>query len=147
MSKVIVTAKDGQVVITSSNNPEFGYLRVASTQASFNDQGFVTMQKRSALIRGKVADLEALNLKEGQTLAGKIVIIESTTPTNENDPEQDLKVNPKTEEVLTHDGSPIYRVGRYSESATAMDTLLKHDTQETSVAQAASGVESAFAGK
>ena len=147
MSKVIVTAKDGQVIIPSSNNPEFGYLRVASTQAAFNDQGFVTMQKRSALIRGKVSDLELLNLKEGQTLAGKIVIVESTTPTNENDPEQDLKINPKTEEVLTHNGAPIYRVGRYSEAANAMDTLLKHDTLEASVAPVAGGVESAFAGK
>ena len=146
MSKVTVTAKDGQVIFPSSNNPEFGYLRVASSQAAFNDQGFVTMQKRSALIRGKVADLEALGLKEGQVLSGKIVIVESTTPTNESNPEQDLKINPKTEEVLTHNGSPIYRVGRYSEASNAMDTLLKHDAQETSVASPA-GVEDAFASK
>jgi len=146
MSKVTVTAKEGQVIFPSSNNPEFGYLRVASSQAVFNDQGFVTTQKRSALIRGKVADLEALGLKEGQTLSGKIVIVESTTPTNENNPEQDLKINPKTGEVLTHNGSPIYRVGRYSEASNAMDTLLKHDTQEVSVASPA-GVEGAFASK
>lgn len=145
MSKVKVTAKDGIVVIPSTKNPEFGYVRVESTQPSFNEQGFVVLQKRSALIRGKVADLEALNLKEGSIMAGKIVIKESLTPTNENDPNQDLKRNPKTDTVLTSGGSPIYRVGVYSENSAASDTLLAHDKEEVAMTTTTSA-ESAFQG-
>lgn len=130
---VVVTANDqGQVVIPSSN-PEFGYIRVEQVTTSFNG-GWMRKEKRSAIIRGKFEDLESLNFKAGQPLPGKIQVIESLTPTNANDSQQDLKVNPQNGEMLVVDGAPIYRTANYVQDVNAADVLLQHTNVQTRVA-------------
>ena len=124
-SPVTVTANDqGQVVVPSSN-PEFGYVRVEQTATSFSG-GWLRKEKRSALIRGKVEDLQSLNFKAVQTLPGKIQVIESLTPTNPNNVNQDMKVNPDNQEPLVVDGQPIYRTASYVQDVNAADVLIQH---------------------
>ena len=128
MNNVKVTAKDGQVVVQSTNNPEFGYIRVQQTVTSFED-GWANVGNRSAIIRGRVENLKQLNYKEGQTLPGKIHVVESTTaPYDGADP----KINPSTGEILTSNGQPIYREAYYTQNLQKTDQLIEHDsvTQE-----------------
>lgn len=121
-SLVKVTAKDGAVVIASSNNAEYGYIRVESTGQSFKD-GWLRTEKRSALIKGKTADLNLLGFKEGQVLPGKIQIVESTkAPYAGAQPKQ----NPSTGEICkSANGQDIYRDGIYTENVNAEDVFVE----------------------
>jgi hypothetical protein len=126
-NSVTVTANDqNQVVVPSSTNEEFGYVRVEQGANVF-DNGWMRKQTRSAIIRGKVADLQSMGLKKGQQLPGKIQIIESTTPTNVNNLDQDVKKNPQTGQTLTHLGAPIYRTAVYTQDMDVQDVLVQHD--------------------
>ena len=127
-TSVIVTANPttNQVITPSSTNSEYGYIRVEQTTSAFVD-GWVRQIKKSALVRGKVADLQMLGWKNGQNLPGKIQIVESTTPTNANDLTQDQKVNPQSGEVLTVGGLPIYRKSVYTTDVNLEDVLVQHD--------------------
>lgn len=127
-NSVTVTANEqNQVVVPSSTNEEFGYIRVEQVANVF-DNGWMRKQVRSAIIRGKVEDLQSMGLKKGQQLPGKIQIIESTTPTNVNNLNQDVKKNPQTDQTLTHLGAPIYRTAVYTQNMDAQDILVEHDT-------------------
>ena len=81
MSKVTVVAdQNGNVIGVSTNNPEYGYIKVEQLTTQINDQGWLKNVKRSALIKGKVEDLLALGYKEGSQISGKIVVKESFEP-------------------------------------------------------------------
>lgn len=126
---VRVTAKEGQVVVPSENKPEFGYIRVEQEATSFDDNGWLRKGLRSALIRGRVEDLETLEYSEGQKLQGKIIIKESTkAPYDGAEP----KINPQTGEILTKDDKPIYREAFYTLNPEHQDELISHDTVEES---------------
>ena len=74
MSKVVVTAdKTGNIIGVSENNPEYGYVRVEQSGSFINDQGWLRVSRRSALIKGLVKDLVETGFTEGQELEGKIV--------------------------------------------------------------------------
>ena len=121
-NQVKVTAKEGAVVIASTNNAEYGYIRVESEQTNFVD-GWVRTEKRSALIKGKTADLNALGFTEGKVLPGKIVIKESTlAPYAGAQP----KINPSTGEICKSvDGLAIYRDSIYTTNMSAEDILVQ----------------------
>jgi len=126
-NSVTVTANDlNEVVVPSTTNSEFGYIRVEQVANVF-DNGWMRKQTRSAIIRGKVADLQSMGLKKGQLLPGKIQIIESTTPTNVNNLDQDVKKNPQTGATLTHLGAAIYRTAVYTQDLDVQDILVQHD--------------------
>ena len=127
-NKVKVTAKDNKVV-NSKDGAEYGYIRVESTQTSF-EGGFIQTKKASALIRGKVEELKALGMKEGQELTGKIIHKESTTPSYDG---QSPKINPSTGEVMNNNGSPIYRESFFTANLNAQDELLANDKAEATV--------------
>lgn len=130
MSKVLVTANElGLVVIPSSNNPEYGYIRVEQTQTGIVN-GWLTPKTRSALIRGKVADLQMLGWKAGMPLDGKIVIKESHTPTNPNNLDQDLKLAGDSGIPCTFDDQPIYRSAFYTTDMEEKDVLIAHNNGE-----------------
>lgn len=128
-NNVKVTAKEGKIFIASTKNPEFGYFRVESSNTSM-ENGWIQTSTRSALIRGKMADLTKLNLKEGQELAGKIIIKESNTPSYDGQPS---KINPSTGEEMTHNGNPVYRESFFTTDANAQDELLANDKAEATV--------------
>lgn len=121
-----------QVITQSTNNPEYGYVRVESKTTTF-ENGWIRTATRSALIRGKVDELKPLEgLKQ---LPGKIVVKESLTPAYDG---QDPKINPQTGEVLTKGGSPIYRQTFFTQNPAETDIFVAHDTVAVPVATGAS---------
>ncbi len=127
-NRVTVTAdENGNVVGVSQNNPEYGYIRVEHVATQINEQGWLRNVKRSALIKGKVEDLVATGYREGSTLPGKIVVVESLTPFNPENPDRDLKIAGSTGIICRVDDQPIYRQSFYSSNPNAYDQLLSHN--------------------
>lgn len=115
---VVVKHPETGLVITSSvNKPEFGTIRIDQEANVFNN-GFFTVQKRTAFVRGRITDLESLGLKDGSTLDGKIIRKESFEPFYEN---QEPKINPQTNEVILTDSRPTYLEFEYTEDKNASD--------------------------
>lgn len=131
-SKVVVVADatTNAVINTSTNNPEFGYIRVEQSVNQYDDNGFLRRKKLSAIISAPLADLQEAGYYGGQLLDGKIIIQESTTPFNEKNPERDLKVAGSTGIVCRIEGKPIYRRTLYTEKENLKDTTLAHDNVE-----------------
>ena len=127
---VKVTANSaGQVVNISKNNPEYGYIRVSQSRSTM-EGGWLRTRNISALISGKVDELKSLNLTNGASLPGKIVVAESLTPFNEENPEKDYKVAGDTGIVCSFEGQPICRKTVYTDSLEATDILIEHDNYE-----------------
>lgn len=139
MGKVLVTAdKNGNVIGVSENNPEYGYVRVEQTGSFINDQGWLRISRRSALIKGLVKDLVETGFTEGQELDGKIVVVESLTPFNSENPDRDLKIAGETGVVCRIDDQPIYRQTFYTTNSNNQDQLIMHtNTDEIREVQAA----------
>jgi len=126
-SKVNVCADDmGNVIIQSKNNPEYGYVRLQQDRVTFGNNGWVKKSNVSTLLLGKIDDLQSLNFKAGDEIAGKIVIREQLEPFNANDPERDYKYAGDTGIVCCVDGQPIYRKAMFTADATAQDVLIAH---------------------
>ena len=126
--KVTVTAdKHGNVITVSPNNPEYGWIRVEQTATQINDRGWLRNAKRSAFIKGKVEDLKASNYKEGTEINGKIVVIESLTPFNSENPDRDLKIAGDTGVICRIDDQPIYRQSFFTTNLNAYDELITHN--------------------
>lgn len=131
-SKVIVLADEttGAVVNVSTNNPEYGYIRVQQVRTMIDDNGFLRRKPISALIPGTLVELQDSGFFAGQQLDGKIIVEESLTPFNDKTPERDLKIAGETGIVCTVNGSPIYRRTKFSFDGAVSDTLVKHDNVE-----------------
>lgn len=135
INKVIVMPNGENNAVTLSNNPEYGYIRVESKTPVMTGR-FVSIKSRSALIAGKTDVLQAL-YTVGQELPGKIVVKESTTPTNPNNIHQDVKLVPGTTVPCMIDHELIYRTAYYTENMTDTDVLIQHDNiEETKAASA-----------
>jgi hypothetical protein len=118
--------ENGGVIRVSANNPEFGWVILAQEVASFSNN-WLKLNTRSVRQMGKVADLEKVGYKANQKLNGQIVINESITAFNENDPERDLKIAGTTGVVCTVNGEPIYRQVEYTMDMKRVDVLIDHD--------------------
>lgn len=130
-TKVRVTGdENGNVIGVSMNNPEYGYVRVEQRVAQVNDQGWLRISKRSALIKGKVEDLKEAGFTAGQELPGKIVVIESLVPFNTENPDRDLKIAGTTGVVCRIEDEPIYRQSFYTSNENAFDELLMHTNSD-----------------
>lgn len=131
MSKVTVTAdKEGNIIGVSENNPEYGYVRVEQITTQIDEQGWLKNVKRSALIKGKVEDLENCNYREGSEIQGKIVVKESLTPFNPENPDSNLKIAGSTGIICTVDDQPIYRQTFFTPNVDAYDEFITHDNSE-----------------
>jgi len=126
---VIVTANQAGQVINQSENPDYGYIRVEQKRVKFN-QNWARISKVSALIHGKIEDLQAMNLKDGDILPGKIVIIESISPFQDKNPEKDLKIAGDTGVICMYNDKPIYRSTLYTEDNDADDELIPHTNHD-----------------
>lgn len=127
-SKVRVTADiNGNVIGVSQNNPEYGYVRVEQSVTQISEAGWLKPVKRSALIKGKVEDLAQAGFVEGHELSGKIIVKESLTPFNPENPDKDLKIAGQTGVVCRIDDQPIYRQTFYTSNQDAYDELITHD--------------------
>ena len=126
MNKVKVSANDeGLVVVTSKNNPEYGYIRVEQTRMSV-DNGWMRKKTISALVPGTVEDLKGLGFKHGDELPGCVQVQESLEPFNPETPEKDAKIAGDTGITCTVGGEVIYRKTFYSEDGEA-DIKIAHD--------------------
>lgn len=130
-SKVTVVADaTTNAVINKSNNPEYGYVKLAQPRTTIDDNGFLRRTVLTALIQAPVAILQEMGYYAGQQLDGKIIIKESLTPFNKKDPSRDLKVAGKSGIPCTINGNPIYRKTVYAQGAAAEDITIQHDNTE-----------------
>jgi hypothetical protein len=132
MSKnVTVSAnKAGQVVVMSTDNPKFGYIRVEQTRSLIDNRGWLRKKDVSALIQGETEDLIDMHLTAGDQLSGNIVIRESLEPFSTRNPEKDYKYAGDTGVVCCLDGQPIYRRAFYDPSGKLTDELIAHNNSE-----------------
>lgn len=126
----VAADKNGNVIGISQKNPEYGYIRVEQQTVQINDQGWLRNSKRSALIKGKVEDLMDCNYKEGTQIPGKIVVRESLTPFNPENPDRDLKVAGDTGVICRINDEPIYRQSFFTSNQAAQDELISHTNSE-----------------
>lgn len=127
--KIKAHSESGEIVTQNPNKPDFGSIRVDQEITSF-EGGFLNRQNRVAFIGGRMEDLQSLGYKEGTTLPGKIVVIETLEPQYTG---HSPKINPETGEELTQSGQAIYRDTKYTENQNVSDQLLSHDTVEQTV--------------
>jgi len=128
MVKVVKHPTTGDVVTQSTKNPEWGTLRVDSENKSFSG-GILNISKRSAFIRGRMADLQAMNFRDGQVLQGKIQKQESFEPFYEG---QDPKINPTTNQVILTQGKQSFIQFEYTEDANLPDVWVGNTSAEVS---------------
>ncbi len=130
-SKVNIIADDmGNVIRQSNNNSEYAYIRLQQDRVTFGNNGWVKKSNVSTLLHGKLEDLQSLNFKAEDTLAGKIIIKESLEPFSSNDPDRDLKRAGDTGIICCVDGQPIYRKTFFVADATAEDVLIAHNNSD-----------------
>tara|TARA_R110000751_G_scaffold149941_1_gene254906 strand:- start:1119 stop:1712 length:594 start_codon:yes stop_codon:yes gene_type:complete len=130
-SKVRVSPDDqGNVIRVSKNNPDYGCIRLEQPRVVFNTQGWVNNKKVSALIHGKVEDLQSLAFTAETELAGKIVVREQTAAFNSKDPDRDLKIAGETGVVCCRYGEPIYRKSFYVTNEEESDIFIAHTNTE-----------------
>lgn len=134
MSKVKVTANEqGQIVVPSQNNPEYGYIRVESVTTEMKN-GWANASKRTALIKGSIEALEAFvaerGLVVGSELEGKIVVKETLVqPYSTTQPKRAGAEGA----ILKKDGQPIYRTQEYTTDMSEVDVTIQHDKVEVPV--------------
>jgi hypothetical protein len=124
---VVADATTGAVINQSENNPEYGYIRVQQAVNQYDDNGFLRRKKLAAIIAAPMGDLQDAGYYAGQLLPGRIIVQESTTPWNKDNPERDLKIAGKTGIVCRIEGQPIYRRTLYTEKDNVKDAFLAHD--------------------
>ena len=136
-AKIVAHPETGLLITPSVNKPEFGSIRIDSQQKVFSN-GFMSVQKRTAFVSGRIEDLETMNLRAGMVLPGKIIRIESFSPfytagVNGATRTQEPKINPTTgEEVLT-DGRPTYIKFMYVEDKNAQDYWISEESEDAVV--------------
>lgn len=145
---VIAHPETGAAITPSTNNPEWGTFRVDSVTPVFSN-GVLNMNKRTAFVRGRIADLEALGLTIGMQLSGKIIRRESFSPFYEG---QNPKAYPTNTVIDGRDvsgqsvlknGKETYLESIYTEDPSAKDEWVGDDSLEVSadVSQALSQQE------
>ena len=118
--------KNKNVITVSEKNPEFGWLTVEQDVFQISDRGWLKSTTRTALIHGRVEDLKEAGYTAGTELPGKIVVIESLTPFNMENPDRDLKIAGDSGVICRVDDQPIYRQAFYTTNINAQDELLFH---------------------
>jgi hypothetical protein len=133
-TKVKVTSRNGQVVVPSKNNLEYGYVTVSQTRVIV-DNGFIKKKDLTALMQGELEDLNSLNLYDGMDLPGNIYIKESLTPFREDDPEKDIKYAGDTGVICMVEDKPIFRKTMYSMQDESDEFVAHTNTEEIKTAQ------------
>lgn len=126
-SKVNIIADDmGNVIRQSSTNSEYAHVRLEQQRVTFGNTGWVKKSVLSALLHGKLEDLQSLELENLKSLPGKIIVKESLEPFSKTDPDRDYKYAGNTGIICCQDGQPIYRKTFYVSDTTAEDVLVAH---------------------
>ena len=128
-NQVTVTRKQGESLLTISENPEYGYFRVEQVRR-IHENGFYVPKKISALVHCKVSDFEKAPYNEGDIIPGKIIILESLTPFNKKNPENNYKIAGKTGIICKVNGQPIYKNTMFTNDDSKEDKLVKHTNSD-----------------
>lgn len=143
-NKVLVVAhkETGDVVtvreITDSRTGEtreVGTVMVQSKALANFGGGITRVATRTAFITLEMDAIEFLGaeLQAGKAFPqpGKIVVLETLVPyTKKDGTVQEPKMNPSTNEVLTHNGQPIYRNVEFVADVNMQDVLISHDKDD-----------------
>lgn len=130
MTVTVTADATGNVIGVSQNNPEYGYIRVEQIATQINDEGWLKTVRRSALIKGRVQDLIDTKYDADTEISGKIVVRESLTPFNSENPDRDLKVAGSTGVICRIGDEPIYRQTFFTTNLNAQDEFIMHDNKE-----------------
>ena len=124
--KITANPTTGKVVTANTNlgkdGKQYGWFRVESIEHTFD--GFARINKRSALVPGLLSDLEAMNLKAGVEVPGKIVIEESF----EAKPGFQEVINPTTNQPLMVNGKQVYRKSSYTSDVNKADVRVARES-------------------
>jgi len=126
----IVSDDNGNVINVSTNSPEYGYIKMEQTTPMIDLEGWVKIQKRNCLLKGKLVDLQALALKGGDTIPGKLVVKESFIPFSSVNPERHLKYAGNTGVICRVDDQPIYREVFYTADVNTQDSFIVHTNKQ-----------------
>lgn len=130
MEKVKITAdKNGNVISVSPNNPEYAWIFVEQTTVQF-DNGWMKNVLRKARINGKKNELVDANFTGGQEIPGKIIVLESLVPFNNEEPDRDLKIAGKTGIICRYEDQPIYRQSYFTTNLNSYDELINHTNRD-----------------
>jgi hypothetical protein len=127
----IMPDEHGNKIRVSSNNPEFGYIRLQQNTTTIGANNWLKAQNRSTLVHGKVEELEA-SFSGIDHLPGQLIIREQITAFDNNNPDRDLKMAGETgiicKAVDTETGEvmPIYRKTFFDPTMKMTDTLVPH---------------------
>ena len=125
---VNVEADDmGNIIRVSENNPEYGTIRVSQTAVSFVN-GWAKSQSKSALIPGKVEDLQMFVdafVNDGK-IEGKVVVKESLDSFNSLNPDRDLKYAFNGGPLCVYEDQPIYRKSFFTTNLKEQDEFITH---------------------
>lgn len=132
-----------EIMGISSNNPDFGYIRVEENGGlSFGAGGWLNSRTKTALIKGKVKDLQAFiqknNVTVGYEIPGQIVIMEQAgTPFYEGQqPKRAGQDGEVLYKVVNGEKLPIYRQTEFTMDMTKSDSLVQHDNALSTAAKA-----------
>lgn len=126
MSSVKIVADENQnVLFISENNPEYGWIFVEQIATQI-ENGWLRNVRRKARIMGKVSDLQELGYTTDSDLPGKIIVKESFTPFNLENPDRDLKIAGSTGIICRVDDQAIYRQTFYTSNENLQDELISH---------------------
>lgn len=146
-SVVIVKDDMNNAIRVSKNNAEYAHIRLSQERTMINSNGWLQTKQVTALIHGKTEELIASGIKKFKKLPGNIVIKESLTPFNKNNPDRDLKMAGNTGIVCCIDGQPIYRTTKYDATGTQEDELIAHNNSESIREANAASMEDLMAAK
>ena len=131
-SKVdIMPDEHGNKIRVSTNNPEFGYIRLQQSATTIGTNNWLKTNSRSTLVHGKVEELEQ-SFANMDSIPGQLVIREQITPFSEIDSDRDLKMAGQTgiicKAVDTETGEivPIYRKTFFDPTMNMTDILVAH---------------------
>ena len=122
----IVPNKMGAKIRVSANNAEYAHVLLKQEKTIISTTGWVKPSRVHALLHGKLEDIQNIGIADTDTLPGQIVVKESLTPFNTNNPERDYKYAGTTGIVCCKHGEPIYRQCFYDPTMLETDELISH---------------------
>lgn len=123
---VVAHPETGKIITPSSNNPDWGTVRVDSESVEFTN-GILNKRNRTAFIRGEIKNLAGVFTRAGQIMQGKIVKHTSKTPFYKG---QNPVMNPTTSEVVMRDGAPFYQNYEFTTDLSATDNEVLAETRD-----------------
>jgi hypothetical protein len=127
----IMPDEHGNKIRVSTNNPEFGYIRLTQETQTIGANNWLKKQSRSTLVHGKVEELEQ-SFSGMDHLNGQLIIREQITAFDNNNPDRDLKMAGETGVICkavdkeTGEIVPIYRKTFFDPTMQMEDTLMPH---------------------